>query len=130
MPEKSPSRTSYPLRPSDELRAKLETAAKERGRSLHAEIINRLEKTFELDSVNKEFDNSIANSQRIYKKLEDSHSRLLKVYLNVMSIALGITRDAVKTMRRHNLPEYEYRHIEATSDDLAEMIKNLRDDKP
>lgn len=39
-------RPSYPLRMSDELRAALEEAAQESSRSLHAEIIARLENSF------------------------------------------------------------------------------------
>ena len=37
----------YPIRPSAELRAKLEEAARVAGRSLHAEIISRLEASFQ-----------------------------------------------------------------------------------
>ncbi|MGE8451477.1 MAG: Arc family DNA-binding protein, partial [Pseudomonadales bacterium] len=36
----------YPLRMPDELRARLEEAAQEGSRSLHAEILSRLESTF------------------------------------------------------------------------------------
>lgn len=36
----------YPIRPSPELRSKLEEAARAGGRSLHAEIISRLEASF------------------------------------------------------------------------------------
>ncbi|WP_290425265.1 Arc family DNA-binding protein [Massilia sp. YIM B02769] len=39
----------YPIRPSAELRAKLEAAARLGGRTLHAEIIARLEQSFEVD---------------------------------------------------------------------------------
>lgn len=39
----------YPLRPSPELRARLEAAARLAGRTLHSEIINRLEQTMEAD---------------------------------------------------------------------------------
>lgn len=37
----------YPIRPTPELRSKLEEAARAGGRSLHAEIIGRLEQSFE-----------------------------------------------------------------------------------
>lgn len=37
----------YPIRPAPELRSKLEEAARAGGRSLHAEIIQRLERSFE-----------------------------------------------------------------------------------
>jgi hypothetical protein len=37
----------YPIRPSAELRSKLEAAARAGGRSLHAEIIGRLEASFQ-----------------------------------------------------------------------------------
>jgi hypothetical protein len=40
----------YPLRMPDDLRANLETAAKGVGRSLHAEIVARLERTLHEDS--------------------------------------------------------------------------------
>lgn len=39
----------YPLRMPDDMRAVLEAAAKEVGRSLHAEIIARLERTLQED---------------------------------------------------------------------------------
>ncbi|MGH8436877.1 MAG: Arc family DNA-binding protein [Pseudomonas sp.] len=40
----------YPLRMPDALRTALESSAKEVGRSLHAEIIARLERTLQADS--------------------------------------------------------------------------------
>ncbi|CAM4083749.1 Arc-like DNA binding dprotein [Comamonas aquatilis] len=44
--EEKPRTTPYPLRMPDELRAQLEESAKRGARSLHAEIIARLESTF------------------------------------------------------------------------------------
>ena len=44
--EDKPRTTPYPLRMSDELRAKLEGAAMAGARSLHAEIVARLETSF------------------------------------------------------------------------------------
>lgn len=41
----------YPLRMSDELRARLEQASKDVGRSLHAEIVDRLERSFRAPSA-------------------------------------------------------------------------------
>ncbi|MFZ3185879.1 MAG: Arc family DNA-binding protein [Pseudomonas sp.] len=40
----------YPLRMPDDLRATLEDSANEGGRSLHAEVIGRLERTLQEDS--------------------------------------------------------------------------------
>ena len=44
--EEKPRTTPYPLRMSDELRSKLEASAQSGSRSLHAEIVARLESTF------------------------------------------------------------------------------------
>lgn len=44
--EEKPRTTPYPLRMPDDLRAKLEGSAKSGARSLHAEIIGRLERSF------------------------------------------------------------------------------------
>lgn len=44
--EEKPRTTPYPLRMPDELRAQLEGAAKNGSRSLHAEIVARLQATF------------------------------------------------------------------------------------
>lgn len=38
---------AYPLRMPDDLRAKLETSAKDVGRSLNAEIVDRLQKSYD-----------------------------------------------------------------------------------
>lgn len=45
-----PRTTPYPLRMPEELRAKLEESAKSGARSLHAEIVARLERSFDSDS--------------------------------------------------------------------------------
>ena len=47
MTDKPAQRPSYPLRMPDELRAKLEEEAKHIGRSLHAEIVARLEQSLD-----------------------------------------------------------------------------------
>lgn len=47
--EEKPRTTPYPLRMPDDLRAKLEGSAKSGARSLHAEIISRLERSFSSD---------------------------------------------------------------------------------
>ena len=45
--EEKPRTTPYPLRMPDELRAQLEDAAKNGSRSLHAEIVARLQESFD-----------------------------------------------------------------------------------
>ena len=50
MTDRPAQRTSYPLRMPDELRDKLEEAAKKSNRSLHSEIVARLQQSFELSS--------------------------------------------------------------------------------
>ncbi|MFZ6727340.1 Arc family DNA-binding protein [Undibacterium sp. MH2W] len=47
MEDKTKQSTPYPLRMSEDLRSKLEDEANKIGRSLHAEIITRLEKSFD-----------------------------------------------------------------------------------
>lgn len=63
--------TPYPLRMSQELRDLLESEAKDHKRSLHSEIINRLEKSFtEGHTLVKIFESSNKeNVQYIDKKL-------------------------------------------------------------
>jgi len=46
--EEKPRTTPYPLRMSDALRTRLEQAAQASSRSLHAEIVTRLETSFSL----------------------------------------------------------------------------------
>lgn len=53
--EEKPRTTPYPLRMPDDLRAKLEGSAKSGARSLHAEIISRLERSFSSDREMEEW---------------------------------------------------------------------------
>lgn len=53
--EEKPRTTPYPLRMPDDLRAKLEGSAKSGARSLHAEIISRLERSFSNDREMEEW---------------------------------------------------------------------------
>lgn len=54
--EEKPRTTPYPLRMPDELRAQLEESAKLGARSLHAEIIARLESTFSASTASPAID--------------------------------------------------------------------------
>ena len=51
MEDRHKQKLSYPLRMPDDLRSKLEDEANKIGRSLHAEILHRLEKSFAKDVV-------------------------------------------------------------------------------
>jgi hypothetical protein len=119
--------TRITLRIPKNLHQKLTEVARGTSKSMNAEIVARLEKSFQLDEIDKEFNESIAESQRIHRQLEGAYTKLTKVHANLLNIALGIIRDATKTMRRHNLPDGDIKHIEATWGDLTEMFRNLQE---
>jgi hypothetical protein len=128
MEKSSASRTSYPLRISDDMREALEKAANANRRSLHAEIVARLHDSLIPDAINFEFaqiteeqHERYLSAQKLYKKLADLHQDVIRMALNMLD-------DAVRTMRRHKVPEGEVKHIEATRIDLANMAKRLKED--
>lgn len=79
--EEKPRPTPYPLRMPEDLREKLEVAAKNGSRSLHAEVIARLEASFEEPAHGVDRDAAIASStaEAMLKALDraNEHGKLL-----------------------------------------------------
>lgn len=67
----------YPIRPSPRLRQKLEIAARNSGRSLHSEIIARLEASFSLPQPAAESPENMINSPEIRDIIKREVERFL-----------------------------------------------------
>lgn len=81
--EEKPRTTPYPLRMSESLRGRLEDSAKAGSRSLHAEIVARLEASYQLEDaeappysvppgVNPELDRQIAEMNKRIASIADA----------------------------------------------------------
>lgn len=81
----------YPLRMTDELRARLETAAEAGLRSLHSEIVWRLERTLRWDEAEKHDPRSIRG------EIQETVQRLnyLLGSLNVLQIDEEMRKDSL-----------------------------------
>lgn len=86
MENKPKQPTPYPLRMPDDLRSKLEEEANKIGRSLHAEIIARLEQSF---SVQNQFDAAAVSAiieQTIKSTLENIEPKNFSYKKSILNV--------------------------------------------
>jgi len=86
MEDRHKQKLSYPLRMPDELRLKLENEAKKVGRSLHAEIVARLEQSF---SEKNQFDAAAVSAiieQTIKSTLENIEPKNFSYKKSILKI--------------------------------------------
>lgn len=77
---------SYPLRISAEMRKELEAAAKESGRSLHSEIVARLESSFSTKSPEE----TLAALTRLERRLTDAEMEAFEWQSRAIRQALAL----------------------------------------
>lgn len=93
--EEKPRTTPYPLRMTDELRSKLEAAAKSGSRSLHAEIVARLERSF---TAEKEVEQTAFESGFEASMLREEVARLTKLLESQKAEAQKFLQEQSKAM--------------------------------
>jgi hypothetical protein len=105
MAEKQPQRTSYPLRIPEELRTELEKAANLAGRSLHAEIVLRLQASIQPKQ-----------DDRLVKSLTEQ----IRAYQALLRRAAGSIHMALIRGRERKIPEEDARWL---ADEYKELMK-------
>src|SRR5262245_26020289 len=71
---KQAARADIKIRMKEPLRAKIEAAAKRRGVSMNAEMVSRLEQSFQKEGVSDEFQTAVDGLHKRLDKLEASFS--------------------------------------------------------
>lgn len=73
----------FRLRLPEDLKAQIEASAKANGRSMNAEVLSRLERSFDLDDGLADLDTRVQNieenERETYRRLEELESRMASV---------------------------------------------------
>lgn len=113
--EEKPRTTPYPLRMPDDLRAKLETSAKSGARSLHAEIVARLERSFTADREVEEIAlESVVEAAGLQREIE----RLSKLLESQKADAQKMMQEQTKAIAAEVL-----KHLHAEADAKIEAAR-------
>lgn len=109
MTDRHTQKLSYPLRMPDEMREKLENAAKENGRSLHAEIVARLSATLEHGVTLLELKDRLQLTQGLLEVKEEVVSLLKeRNELGKLTLALAqVLQNAAKLIGERELSKGE-----------------------
>lgn len=109
---------SYPLRMPDDVRRQLELRAKASGRSLHAEIIARLEQSLEADVQAFIQGSSFSQPQLLQQLVE--HQRAVAALLLTLEEGIEILEEELPAEKRDRHPFHNYLH---DADSLLRDVK-------
>lgn len=96
--DEKPRTTPYPLRMPDDLRTKLEASAKSGARSLHAEIVARLESTFCHTHMSEDLTFKMLNAEiaRLSSELHQLRSEASPLMAGIGDTVEGLTHQAME----------------------------------
>ena len=85
---------SYPLRMPDELKARIQAAADASGRSLHAELLHRLQNSFESREVGWDV--------RLARHTNEVRGEVLASHISMMQMHVNMLRDRLRLLRAND----------------------------